>query len=414
MKSLEVLNQLKLKSSSLRSFENPVSSESASIKKELQFLTEMTFIYILKLLGVEDDKKLSDIILRLKKGTPFYDFVFLVHNLAKSETDFEFLTSPENLQAYRLIAQIADYYDINLLPYVNVLAKIAENKQYGLYRANDEIYFFLEEYDKAKATIDVKEFLHQFRKILKHETQNIFEQLITDDIFEIIKEILHEHDMEIQNEQTLIFYVYGLHYYKKSISNEKENILLEHIKFCVSYLSNNKEIEFHQSKKNLLVPGLDSFFGHSDNVLNSLDRFIGLLKDYCPIESIDFCFYLRENIYKSNPSVFDEEKNDFNRSISKIIRKKVETETAKLYKDIYELLPQIFICERSPNILRHNGNIPVYVFYGKNGKVLFYAFENGNKNSKPPEAHTFVKIEVLNKDKNGYVLEWRWRNINKY
>lgn len=207
MKSLEALNQLKLKSSSLRSFENPVSSESVSIKKELQFLTEMTFIYILKLLGVEDDKKLSDIILRLKKGTPFYDFVFLVHNLAKSETDFEFLTSPENLQAYRLIAQIADYYDINLLPYVNVLAKIAENKQYGLYRANDEIYFFLEEYDKAKATIDVKEFLHQFRKILKHETQNIFEQLITDNIFEIIKEILHEHDMEIQNEQTLIFYV---------------------------------------------------------------------------------------------------------------------------------------------------------------------------------------------------------------
>lgn len=412
MKSLEALNQLKLKSSSLRSFENPVSSESVSIKKELQFLTEMTFIYILKLLGVEDDKKLSDIILRLKKGTPFYDFVFLVHNLAKSETDFEFLTSPENLQAYRLIAQIADYYDINLLPYVNVLAKIAENKQYGLYRANDEIYFFLEEYDKAKATIDVKEFLHQFRKILKHETQNIFEQLITDNIFEIIKEILHEHDMEIQNEQTLIFYVYGLHYYRKSISNEKENILLEHIKFCVSYLSNNKEIEFHQDKKNLIISGVDSFFEHNSNVLNSLDRFIGLLKDYCPIESIDFCCYLRENIYKSNPSVFDEEKNDFNRSISKIIRKKVETETTKLYKDIYELLPQIFICERSPNILRHNGNIPVYVFYDKNGKVLFYAFENGNKNPNLPKAHTFVKIEVLSKDKNGYVLEWRWKKYD--
>ena len=78
MKSLEALSQLKLKSSSLRSLEIPVSSESAPIKKELQFLTEMTFIYILKLLGVEDDKKLSDIILRLKKGTPFYDFVFSV------------------------------------------------------------------------------------------------------------------------------------------------------------------------------------------------------------------------------------------------------------------------------------------------------------------------------------------------
>lgn len=414
MKGLEALSQLNQKSSSLHSLEIPVSSEYAPIKKELQFLTEMTFIYILKLLGVEDDKKLSDIILRLKKGTPFYDFVFLVHNLAKSETDFEFLTSPENLQAYRLIAQIADYYDINLLPYVNVLAKIAENKQYGLYRANDEIYFFLEEYDKAKASIDVKEFLHQFKKILKNETQQIFERFIMDDIFSIIRETLYKYDKEISNEQTLVFYVYGLHYYKKSISNEKENIILEHIKFCVSYLSNNKEIEFHQYKRNLLFPGLDSFFGHNDNVLNSVDRFIGLLKDYCPIESIDFCFYLRENIYKTNPAIFDEEKNDFNRNFSKIIRKKAVSENIELYKDIYKLLPQIFVCERSPNILRHNGSIPVYVFYDKKGKVLFYAFEKGNKNSKPPEAHILVKVEILSKDKNGYVLEWRWKNIDKY
>lgn len=409
MKTLEALNQLKQKSSSLRSLEIPVSSEFAPIKKELQFLTEMTFIYILKLLGVEDDKKLSDIITRLKKGTPFYDFVFLVHNLAKTETDFEFLTSPENLSVYKIIAQISDYYDINLLPYVNVLAKIAENKQYGLYRANDEIYFFLEEYDKEKVYIDVKEFLHQFRKILKHETQQIFEQLITDDIFEIIKKTLKEHDKEISNEQTLTFYVYGLNYYKKSISNEQENILLEHIKFCVLYLSNNKSIEFHQIKKNLLVPGLDSFFEHNGNVLNSLDRFIGLLKDYCPMESIDFCFYLRKNMYKTNTSVFDEEKNDFSRNISEIIRKKVMSENIKLYMDIYKLLPQIFVCERSPNILRHKGNIPVYIFYDKNGKVLFYAFESGNKNSNLPEAHTFVKIEILSKDKNGYVLEWRWK-----
>ncbi len=414
MKGLEALSQLNQKSSSLHSLEISVSSEYAPIKKELQFLTEMTFIYILKLLGVEDDKKLSDIILRLKKGTPFYDFVFLIHNLAKSETDFEFLTSPENLQAYRLIAQIADYYDINLLPYVNVLAKIAENKQYGLYRENDEIYFFLEEYDKAKATLDVKEFLHQFKKILKNETQQIFERFITDDIFSIIRKTLYKHDKEISNEQTLVFYVYGLHYYKKSISNEKENIILEHIKFCVSYLSNNKEIEFHQYKRNLLFPGLDSFFGHNDNVLNSVDRFIGLLKDYCPIESIDFCFYLRENIYKTNPAIFDEEKNDFNRNFSKIIRKKAVSENIELYKDIYKLLPQIFVCERSPNILRHNGSIPVYVFYDKKGKVLFYAFEKGNKNSKPPEAHILVRVEILSKDKNGYVLEWRWKNIDKY
>lgn len=414
MKSLEALSQLNQKSSSLHSLEIPVSSEYAPIKKELQFLTEMTFIYILKLLGVEDDKKLSEIISHLKKGTPFYDFVFLVHNLAKSETDFEFLTSPENLQAYRLIAQIADYYDINLLPYVNVLARIAENKQYGLYRANDEIYFFLEEYDKAKASIDVKEFLHQFKKILKNETQQIFERFITDDIFSITRKTLYKYDKEISNEQTLVFYVYSLHYYKKSISNEQENILLEHIKFCVSYLSNNKEIEFHQYKRNLLVLGLDSFFEHNDNVINSLDRFIGLLKDYCPTESIDFCFYLRENLYKTNPAIFDEEKNDFNRNISRIIRKKVATETTKIYKDIYKLLPQIFICERSPNILRHNGSIPVYVFYDKKGKVLFYAFEKGNKNSKPPETHILVKVEILSKDKNGYVLEWRWKNINKY
>ena len=62
MKSLDSLNQLKVKSSSLRSMEIPVSSKSVPIKKALRFLTEMTFIYILKLLGLEDDKKLSDIV----------------------------------------------------------------------------------------------------------------------------------------------------------------------------------------------------------------------------------------------------------------------------------------------------------------------------------------------------------------
>lgn len=414
MKSLDSLNQLKVKSSSMRSMEIPVSSKSVPIKKALRFLTEMTFIYILKLLGLEDDKKLSDIVTRLKKGTFFYDFVFLVHNLAKSETDFEFLTSPENLQAYRLIAQISDYYDINLLAYVNVLAKIAENKQYGLYRENDEIYFFLEEYNKAGASVESKEFLRQFKKILKNETQQIFERFITDDIFSMIRKTLYKHDKKISNEQSLSFYVYGLYYYKKTISNEKENIILEHIKFCVSYLVNNKEIEFHQYKRNLLFPGLGSFFENNDNVLNSLDRFIGLLKDYCPIESKDFCFYLRENIYKSNPVIFDEEKNDFNRNISKIIRKKAVSENIELYKNIYKLLPQIFVCERSPSILRHNGNIPVYVFYDKNGKVLFYAYADGNRTPTLPEAHALVIVEILKKDKNGYVLEWDWKNISKY
>ncbi len=85
-----------------------------------------------------------------------------------------------------------------------------------------------------------------------------------------------------------------------------------------------------------------------------------------------------------------------------------------MYADIYKLLPQVFECERSPSILRHNGNIPVYVFYDKNGKVQFYAYADGNKNPALPEAHALVIVEILKKDKNGYVLEWRWKNISKY
>ena len=72
------------------------------------------------------------------------------------------------------------------------------------------------------------------------------------------------------------------------------------------------------------------------------------------------------------------------------------------------------MCERSPSILRHNGNIPVYVFYDKNGKVLFYAYADGNRTPTLPEAHALVIVEILKKDKNGYVLEWNWKNISKY
>ena len=99
--TLASLNQVQQTSASLRKSQIiPTHLESPPVKNKMQYLTEMTFIYILKLLGVEDEEKLSEIVSRLKEGTPFYDFTVLAHNLPKSKTDFEFLSSPEKHPAY--------------------------------------------------------------------------------------------------------------------------------------------------------------------------------------------------------------------------------------------------------------------------------------------------------------------------
>lgn len=156
--TLERLNHLKQTTSSLKKSPVPVSLEAEPVKKQMQFLTEMTFIYILKLLGVEDEEKLAQIVSRLREGTPFYNFTFLAHNLAKSKTNFDFLTSPENLSAYAKIAEVSRECGIVLLPYVNVLSRIAENKQYGLYSENQEVGFFLDEYHRYKDSVDASVF----------------------------------------------------------------------------------------------------------------------------------------------------------------------------------------------------------------------------------------------------------------
>ena len=414
--TLASLNQVQQTSASLRKSQIiPTHLESPPVKNKMQYLTEMTFIYILKLLGVEDEEKLSEIVSRLKEGTPFYDFTLLAHNLAKSKTDFEFLSSPENLPAYAKIAAVSKECGVVLLPYVNVLARIAENKQYGLYSENQEVTFFLDEYGKYKDMVDAKEFLHQFRKILKYRTQKIFEQFINDGIFTIIRETLSENSGKIASTQTLALFVYCLHYYQSDISNDNENFLHEHIRFCVDYLANHEKLNFTLFQKSQFLPVFDThekaveYFFHYFAILNITENsFIGLLKDFFPNEDVyDFCAFLRENLYKNTGKIFDDSRSQFIKLLTRIIHEKVISENIQLYKDICKLLPNRIICERSPHLLQHGGH-SYFHFFDSNGRFLFYAAEVGNKNKKIPEAHVHVELEILKKDSDGRVIEWNW------
>ena len=418
MKTFATLNRLKQKSYTLISSPIPVSLEHPPVKKQMQVLTEMTFIYVLKLLGVEDEKTLAELVARLREGTPFYNFTFLAHNLAKSKTDFDFLTDPENLAAYAKIAEVSRECNVELLPYVNVLARIAENKQYGLYSENQEVGFFLDEYYKCKNSVDETEFLHQFKKILKYETQNVFERFINDRIFSIIQHTLVDYSSKISAEQTLALYVYGVRYYDAEISNDDENFLIDHIGFCVNYLSKHGEIAFKPQAKAPFFPkfaneesSIRYFFEHNGAVRNSLDRFIALLKDVCPTsETYDFCEFLRENLYAKNPLLFDDRKSEFAYRISTEIRNRAKLGNVQLYKDFCRLLPEKMVCERSPNLLHHGGR-KYYHFFDKRERFLFYADETGNKNQKVPTAHVFVELEVLKRDENGRVVLWNWNEL---
>lgn len=419
MSTLKSLNLLQQTSSSLLSTPIPVALSQPPIQYQMRFLTELTFIHVLKLLGVEDEAKLAEIISHLRKGSLFYDFTNLAHNLAKSKTDFEFLTSPENLPIYKKIAEVSDECDVELLPYVNVLSKIADNKQYGMYSDNQEVVFFLEEYGKNKDKVDAKEFLHQFKKILKYQTQRIFEQFITDNIFSIIQQTLNDYKSEIINTPMLAIYVYGINYYQGLISNENENTLLEHIKFCISYMASHNEINYEPAPPKKYFPefythqqAVDHFFEHNNYVLQSPDRFIGLLKDYCPIDEIyDFSSYLRRNLYAINPILFDEKKSKFNSFMARKIREKASSKgNYKLYKDIYALLPLIYQCERSPSVLDHGGD-PLLIFNKPHGDFLFYASEKGNTSPTLPKAHDVVEVEILEKNSSGYAIKWRWTEI---
>ena len=324
----------------------PVALGAPSVKKQMQLLTELTFIYILKLLGVEDEAKLAEIVSRLREGTPFYNFTVLAHNLAKSQTDFDFLTKPENLAAYAKITEVSRECGVVLFPYVNVLAKIAENKLYGLYSENQEVEFFLDEYDRYKNSVEPTEFLHQFKKILKYETQNLFERFIKDGIFSLIQTTLLENP-EITSVQTLAIYVYCLHYYTNDISNADENFLHEHIRFCVNYLSKHNEIEFKPHTAAPFIPkfenekeGLKYFFQNNSKMLDSLGRFCGFLKDICPVEdTYVFCDFLRENLYMNTGAFFDDKGSEFLTFLTDRIKEKAKKEKTQIYKDISLLLP---------------------------------------------------------------------------
>lgn len=410
----------RLKQAGLSFSSAPVSSQaySAAVETQLYILNNLPYGTLLQLLADEDEQKLGAIVSRLKKGTPLYSFSVLAYNLSKAKTDFDLLTSPENIPVYEKMISVSKMCGSALPPYINVLKKIAGNKQYSMYSENQEVGFFFDEYGRCKESFSADDFLRQFRKILKYPTQRLFMQFIHNGIFSLIKTTLKEHASKIANKQALIFYVYGLHYYKRGISNEDEHFLLEHIGFCVDYLSRHSEIEFHPVKNAPLLPQLDGeedaiayFFSHNKETVHSLDRFIGLLKDVCPSsESNEFCEFLRTNLHKAKKIRFGDTKNDFAKTMMRTICQKAKSENVQLYTDICSLMPQVYICSRYPNIWRHNDEL-FYTFSDINSIEKLHALEKGNQNPKVPESHTRIELEVLEKDENGYALLWNWHEI---
>ena len=417
MKATEALVRLQKTNLDFPSFPAPFPEKSEGVKKQLAIVRDLTFIHIFHLLAEEDEEGLEKIVRRLKTGTPFHNFAFLAYSMSREETDFDFLTAPENLAVYERIADVSEESGI-YLPYINVLRKIADNKHLGLYSENQEVEFFLDEYGRKKDSVSAEDFLRSFRKILKYPTQRLFGRFIRDGIFLLIQSVLADHAAKIASEQTLAIHVYGLHYYQSGTPNADENFLYEHIRFCVSYLARHGQIEFHPTAKPPLLPKFDReedaiayFFSHNEKTLKSLDRFIALLKDICRSqEANDFCDFLRKNLYKENAVRFDDTKSDFAKAMARTIRQKAQTKKVKLYKDINDLLPQRFVCERLPNILRHDGE-PWYIFNNEHSDFIFYALESGNQNGKVPSAHAKIELEILEKNRSGYATLWTWKDF---
>ena len=413
MKTLEALNRLKQTNIIFPKQAVPCNETESLIKTQLKILQELTYIYILDLLSEENENELKKIVARLKTDTPFYDFTFLCFQLSKEKTNFNSLTSPENIQVYEKIFDVAKESKITLPPYINVLRRISDNKLYGLYSENQEVSFFLDEYDKQKNAIRSELFLKQFKKILKYETQKIFELFIEDEIFKTIKDILNTYSEKITNEQILVFYIYGLKYYNPEISNDDENILLKHLEFCVSYLYTHKEIEFKSYKGKTTLPlfsneeeAIKYFVSHNHEVLNSVNRFIGFFKDVLPTTNVyEFCDYLRANIHSQNPRIFDVRKNQFNSLLATYFRKNQSNST--IYREMYRLFPQILICKGSPKIERDSKGRILFIFTVEK-KFFFYALESGNKSSTIPETHIELELEIMKKDLEGRIVSWRW------
>ena len=426
MKSIASLQQLYKTSISLSSILFPLERNVPVIKKQIDILQEITSLHILKLVVEEDEQELHRILMRLCEGTHFYAFTFLSYQLSRQETDFDFLTLPENLPLYEKMEALSESGTVKLFPYMQVLRKIADNRQYGLYSENQEISFFLDEYGKYKDSIAATEFLHQFKKILKYRTQRLFEQFIHDGIFLLIQQTLTHYSQKIQSEQTLVFYVYGLHYYTPEMSNDDETFLLEHLKICVAYLSSHEVLEFQPYEKPAHFPNFESdkekiqyFLENTGAVQNSADKFIGLFKDVCPIEEVnDFCDFLYRNFHKKEPKSFDSRKNEITRSIVKIIREKATLQnqarlSKTLYMEICDLLPLEFICERLPAVkYLKTISLACYAFSDSKGTILFYATEDGNKSSRLPPAHSPVEVQILEKDENGIAVVWDWCTLS--
>lgn len=433
MQTLKSLQQLQKTSSSMHSLLFPTEEGAGHIQKQIQNLTEMTFVYVLNLMAEENEQKLGEIVTNLPQDSDFYGFTVLAYQLSKTETDFDFLTAPENLSVYERIAELSEECKFSF-PYINILIKISNNKLYGLYSENQEVHFFLDEYEKYKGNVSPSDFLHQFRKILKYRTQQVFTRFIEDDIFSLIPKTLAAYSARIESELGLSLYVYELQYYESDISNDDEVFLIEHIGFCISYLARHGSLEFKPSREKSFFPSFrddiqaaEWFFEHNESVLDSLDRFIGLFKDVCSSsENVnELCDFLRANVGKKNAEVFDEDKNEFSKFISKTIKEKFKSNKHPLYKEICKLLPQIFICMRHPAVSHHDGygTDDFYDLYeaekvnDESGKgkrtnnLIVSALMKGCKNKGVLEANIAVKVEILARDKNGYAISWDWKPL---
>lgn len=300
--------------------------------------------YILNLLANEDEWELKDVVSNLKPGTPVCEIAFLAWQLAKDESDFDSLTDPKNLPVYQRIMEAARESNVVLPPYVALLMKISGDKKDGL-SGNQGLAVFLDEYDKFRGTVSPKGFLQQYRKLLSREERKL-----------------------------------------------------------VEYIFNHQMHELHPKKKELRIPAFESdmqavewFFEHNGDYLNSLGRFIGFFKDVCHSPDVDeFCDFLRNNLYEDKNCIFDTEKSELLRFISKTILQRSLTENIKLYKDIAFMLTRHIVCQRSL----------LSVFTDGQGNVLFCASENGSKKRKLPEVNVPVIVEVLERNEQGVVTEW--------
>ena len=417
MKATEALVRLQKTNLDFPSSPVPSKETADGVEWQLQIVRDLTFIHIFHLLAEEDEEGLEKIVRRVKTGTPFYDFAFLAYSLSREETDFDFLTAPENLSVYERIADVSEESGI-YLPYINVLRKIADNKQFGLYSENQEVEFFLDEYGRKKDSVSAEDFLRSFRKILKYPTQRLFGRFIRDGIFSLIQSVLADHAAKIASEQTLAIHVYGLHYYQSGTPNADENFLYEHIRFCVSYLARHGQIEFHPTAKPPLLPKFDReedaiayFFSHNEKTLKSLDRFIALLKDICRSqEANDFCDFLRKNLYKENAVRFDDTKSDFARVMARTIRKKAQTEKVKLYKEICTLMSELHVCEFVPSVFRP-GREPLYLFRNTDEDFYCYALISGNKRGTTPPSNVKIELEIFERNEHDKATRWTWHEL---